>query len=541
MKRMSAVILIMLTLCVGSGLLAAPVVTEEKVMQVGQTLTLDFQGLSRAAISDPKVVDVAVLSTTQLLLNAKSPGSATLDAWDKRGQSRLVLTVNKPGLSMAEMVTAINKELATTGIAARELNGTVLLEGQVTDPAVSKRAELIAASYVPEVRNLVVVASDKVPQAQDIAEVIRQAMAPTELQITGKDKLLVLQGTVSPADAEKLSRILSGISRIQVVSGSSGGSSSFAATTAGFSSEDAVTVINLVTTTAYTPRQLLVKARVIDVDKAALDQLGVEWGSQRVDEKGNVIVEQPIIFGEARLLPLPVNEGGPFRRLDLLGASLTALITNNKARILSEPNLLVMEGQRGNIHLGGEIPVPVVQGITPGQAPVVTIQWKRFGVDLDIEGRIGPDGKTVDLRVSPEVSELDYGNAVVASGISIPALRNRSATTQVSLTAGQTLVIGGLLQNEDTKVVRRIPLLSEIPIIGEFFKRTDKRHNARELIIFVTPEIVTAPQLAERSAADLVRLTPPAPPAPTAMAQGPESAACTKEGEGDGFEARRKF
>ena len=504
-------------------------------MQVGQTITLDFDGLSRAAVADPKVVDVAALSSRQLLLSAKAPGSTTLDAWDKHGQATFLLIVKKSGPELAELVASINRELVGTGVTARQLNENVVLEGTVKDPGVAKRAEAIATSFVPTVRSLLVVTPVEVPQAEQLAEVIRRAMQPTVLNITGSDKLIVIQGQVTPADAEKLSRILSGITRLRVITPAT----TFDAGSAGISSGDLISVINMVTATTYDPRQILVHARVVDVDRRALKELGVEWGSQLVNTEGNVTIQQPILFGEARATPLAVNTGGPFRRLDLLGASLTALITQNRAKILSEPNLLVMEGQRANIHLGGEIPIPVVQSIQSGGAPSISVQWKKFGVDLDIEGRIGADGNSVDLMVSPEVSELDFANAIRASGITIPALRSRSATTKVHIPSGQTLVIAGLIQSETAKVVRRIPLLSEIPIIGEFFKRTDTINAERELIILVTPEIVTATELMARPLPQSAVPVPPAPATPTAVAPAPAPASSPEPGTT--VEKRRHF
>jgi len=481
-------------------------------MQVGQTITLDFDGLSRAAVADPKVVDVAALSSRQLLLSAKAPGSTTLDAWDKHGQATFLLIVKKSGPELAELVASINRELVGTGVTARQLNENVVLEGTVKDPAVAKRAEAIATSFVPTVRSLLVVTPVEVPQAEQLAEVIRRAMQPTVLNITGSDKLIVIQGKVTPEDAEKLSRVLSGITRLRVVL--PGGA--VGETSASIASDDLISVINLVTTSSYDPRQLLVRAQVLDIDHSALKELGVEWGAL---QDGSVSFGH-LALGEARPAPLALNEGGPIRRLDLLGVALTALITENKARILSEPNVLVMEGQRANIHLGGEIPVPVVQSAQAGTAAAITIQWKKFGVDLDIEGRIGADGRTVDLMVSPEVSELDNTLSVMVAGVVVPGLRSRSASTKVHLPAGQTLVIGGLLQNVDTKTVRRIPLLSQLPVIGEFFKSTRNQHQQRELVILMTPEIVTATELVARAQAAVC----PAAAAPGATVAAPSAA-----------------
>ena len=120
----------------------------------------------------------------------------------------------------------------------------------------------------------------------------------------------------------------------------------------------------------------------------------------------------------------------------------------------------------------------------------VTVEWKTFGVKLDIEPSILEGGQRINLKVGPEVSSLDYGNAVTIGGFVLPAMRSRRATTVVTVGNGQTLLIAGLLQSQDTKVVRKIPLIGDIPIIGELFKRREFQTGQNELVIMVTPEIV---------------------------------------------------
>jgi pilus assembly protein CpaC len=165
-----------------------------------------------------------------------------------------------------------------------------------------------------------------------------------------------------------------------------------------------------------------------------------------------------------------------------------------------------MEGKPASILVGGEIPIPVVQTATggaSGTAGAVTVEWKEFGVKLAIQATVSRDGKSIDLDVSPEVSSLDFGNAIVVSNIVLPALRVRRAQTMLHMNDGQTLVIGGLYQTEWTKNVRAIPLLGQLPILGELFRRTDKQRRDTELVILVTPEIMTEASGAARTAAAL--------------------------------------
>jgi pilus assembly protein CpaC len=207
--------------------------------------------------------------------------------------------------------------------------------------------------------------------------------------------------------------------------------------------------------------------------------------------------DQPILLGETSTGPFPLFTGGSFERLEGLSAQLKALITTNRARMLAEPNLLVEEGKLAEILVGGQIPIPVVQ---PGAAAgTVTVEWKEFGVKLAMKADIGGTGKDINLDIMPEVSNLDFAHAIVVSGIRLPALRTRRVHSSLHMQDGQTLVIGGLYQNEDSKLVRKVPLLGDLPILGSFFRRSDKQKQETELVVFVTPQIVTDASSAART------------------------------------------
>jgi pilus assembly protein CpaC len=154
---------------------------------------------------------------------------------------------------------------------------------------------------------------------------------------------------------------------------------------------------------------------------------------------------------------------------------------------------MVNDGKEAEILVGGEIPIPVIQ---PGgdEATSMSIEYRPYGVKLLITPTIMTDGKTLDLVIEPEVSSLDWANALDVSGFRIPALRTRRVSTSVGLENGNTLVLGGLLQREEIESVRKIPLLSQIPIIGELFKHREFTEGETELVIFVTPRIATGEQ-----------------------------------------------
>jgi len=357
-----------------------------------------------------------------------------------------------------------------------EHNGIIILEGEADSPYEAQRAEAIASAYALHVRNLIQVPEKVERPALDLSE-IQSAVGPGIEVSALSDSTLLFEGTATPEQRKRVDQILRALGM-------------------------EVAVVDMVSAPVYEPRQILVHVKVVDVDRSAMSELGIDWGGLTVTSGEGVTSfaahDQPILFGEVFAGPLALDEGGPIRRLEGLSARLKALVTDNKARILAEPNLLVREGETADILVGGEIPIPVVQTATGA----VNVEWKEFGVKLEIEGAVSADGKSIDLELTPEVSSLDYGNAIVVSNIVLPALRTRRAHTMVHIPDGQTLVIGGLYQSEWSESVRKIPLLGDLPIIGELFKRTDKQQRETELMIFVTPEIVTeASALARTDAA----------------------------------------
>jgi pilus assembly protein CpaC len=151
--------------------------------------------------------------------------------------------------------------------------------------------------------------------------------------------------------------------------------------------------------------------------------------------------------------------------------------------------VIAQNGKEASFLAGGEYPYPVVQGVTGGGAGAVTIQFKEYGIRLNFIPTITPRG-TIHLQVAPEVSSLDFTNAVEVSGFDVPAIDIRNVKTEVEIGDGQSFAIGGLLDNNETKTFEKIPFLGDIPILGKFFQSVQKTRNNTELIVIVTPEFV---------------------------------------------------
>jgi pilus assembly protein CpaC len=169
------------------------------------------------------------------------------------------------------------------------------------------------------------------------------------------------------------------------------------------------------------------------------------------------------------------------------GVVIQALQERNVAEILAEPNLMAISGQKATFLAGGEFPFPIAQSTTG--APVITIQFRPFGVKLDFTALV-QDDNTLRLHVAPEVSALDFANALTLSGFTVPALSTRRAETEIELKDGQSFGIAGLLDRRATTQLSKVPGIGDIPILGELFRSRSINKTNSELMVFVTPHIV---------------------------------------------------
>jgi len=174
-----------------------------------------------------------------------------------------------------------------------------------------------------------------------------------------------------------------------------------------------------------------------------------------------------------------------FHRGSGIGAVLKALQGRGQLQSLAEPNLIAYNGQEASFLAGGEFPVPIVQG---GVTQTVSIQFKEFGIRLTFKPTIA--GDLIRLHVRPEVSSLDFNNGILLEGFRIPALTTRRAETEVELRDGQSFAIAGLIDNETQTDGAGVPLLSQLPIIGNLFKSKADRKERTELLVLVTPRLV---------------------------------------------------
>jgi len=286
-------------------------------------------------------------------------------------------------------------------------------------------------------------------------------------------------------------------------------------------------VVNLLrVSTPAADAQILLKVRFADVDRSASTQLGANLFS--MDGIKGIGTSTTGQFGQP---PTFSTTGGAptwnvsnllnvfYYRPDInLGAILQDLASRNLLQILAEPNLLTTSGKAASFLAGGEFPFPTLQGGGSGVGQV-TIEFKEFGIRLNFTPTITPRG-TIRLSVNPEVSSLDYANALTVSGFTIPGLSSRKVQTEIELESGQSFVIAGLLNNQVTEQLSRMPGFADIPLLGKLFQSRSVSKSNSELLIMVTPELVR-PIAAGAKLPDLNRPLPFLKDAPTSAPSQP--------------------
>jgi pilus assembly protein CpaC len=241
-------------------------------------------------------------------------------------------------------------------------------------------------------------------------------------------------------------------------------------------------------------KQVLLKVRFAELDRNTSSSFGVNiFSNGAAGTIGRITTGQ---FGA----PSPSGIGGGDNSFTLsdalnvfafrpdlnLGAVIRALQSEGVLQILAEPNLVTTTGKEASFLVGGEFPVPILQG--GGNAGAVTVQFREFGIRLTFNPVVTENG-TIKMYVKPEVSTIDLANAVTVSGFLIPALATRRMETNVELGPGQSFVIGGLIDDRVQQSMSKVPGLASIPLLGQIFKSRDERKNRTELIVLVTPEI----------------------------------------------------
>lgn len=289
---------------------------------------------------------------------------------------------------------------------------------------------------------------------------LRNAMPHEDVQVSASGNSVTLSGNVKDPNS---------VSRAVEIAKTSG----------------ATVIDNLVAPPAV---QVLLQVRFAEVSRTAAKDLSSNLLQVNADE---IDSDTPTDWGT-------VTQGGQgtidfflSQGTSQIEALITALKTKGNFKSLAEPNLMTLPGKEAYFLAGGRFPFPTLQGVGSGVGNAITIRFEEFGIKLRFTPTITRSG-AIRLKLEPEVSSLDFANGLIVSGFEIPTILSRQAITEVELREGQYLAIAGLLDNRLIDNVSKIPILGDIPILGEFFKSRSNDQAKTELLVIVSPRLVLA-------------------------------------------------
>ncbi len=408
----------------------------------GQLVNLSAP-MSDLFVADDTVADVQVRSPTQLYVFGKGVGETTIYATTKGGQ--VVYSTNvRVASNSATVDQMLSMAIPGSAIETTPLNGAILLTGTVATPEESADAERLVQAYVG-----------------DTTKVISRLKVATPLQVNLQVRFAeVSRELTKEIGVNLLTRDQTGGFMFGIAQGRNFGSiGNF--DTSQFPKLDASQLFGLPAGSLSLPFNPATGQFVNPNSGTAFNfnNLGQGAGKTALALAG-------------RLFGIDVASA-----IDL--AETQGLITT-----LANPNLTALSGETASFLAGGEIPIPLAQGL--GQ---IGVEYKQYGVSLAFTPTVLADGR-ISMRVRPEVSELTSNGAVVLNGFQIPALTTRRAETTVELGSGQSFMIGGLLQNKHFNQIDKAPGVGDVPILGSLFRSTRFRRAETELVIIVTPYLV---------------------------------------------------
>ena len=270
-----------------------------------------------------------------------------------------------------------------------------------------------------------------------------------------------------------------------------------------FDEKKGLKIINLLEVAGV--HQVMLEVRVSEISRSLLKRLGFNFAYVTAGDNFGVSLLNQLSGLPSAGFPsggLEVSSAiNAIARFVSSGTTWTVLIDALKEegllKVLAEPTLITLSGKTATFLAGGEFPIPVPQSVAAG-GTTITIEYKPFGVGLNFTPTV-LNNKKISMVVAPEVSDLDFSNALTASGFVVPSITVRRVSTVIELADGQSFAIAGMLKDDVREIVSKFPLLGDIPILGALFRSSTFRKNETELIVIVTPHLVKPLDMAKQT------------------------------------------
>ena len=423
---------------------SGPVALHHITVTIYKSRTVPFEKpFTKAIVGSNEIVDVLPISDRTLYLQGKKLGTTNVTVFDAEGRLLSILDV-EVAIDIGEIQQKIQRSIGVDAVRVSTTGTQVTLTGMVPDTIVADRALSVAKSLAGDVVNAMQIA----PAQQVMLEVRFLEVARTAGRDLGVNLFLA----------------------------NSSGTRGFNTGAPG--------------------------------NNLPITQAGPIGPDGKTPLPGNV----PIFTTAGALLNTTT---GPFATIlanvitnghGSLDALVTALEQKGLIRRLAEPNLIALSGDTARFLAGGEFPVPVPSTTSSG-APTVTIDYKKFGVELSFVPTVLSRG-IINLRIEPTVSEPDFTNTVVISGTVVPSLTVRTTRTTVELRDGQSFAIAGLLQTKNTRAISQVPWIGSVPVLGALFRSSDYQQQETDLVVIVTPHLVAPAVPGQRLASPLDQRLP---------------------------------
>ncbi|MET1085145.1 MAG: type II and III secretion system protein family protein [Burkholderiales bacterium] len=391
--------------------------------------------IQRISVGDTRVADVTLISTRELYFVGKRSGTTNVILWRKGGQTTIIdvsVTIDESRLE-AQLRAVLPEE---PGIQVVRVANSIILKGIVSSALKADRAFSIADAYVKDIN--------------------RELILPT------------VHGGETPVAA--------GGTNVSFQGAVTGGAVAASTAVAG------ATVINMLQVAE--PQQVMLEVQVAEISKRLLDQLGARFNLTRsIGGTSYSIISEFLSRGAGLLQALRA----PNTLIEINGEKDDAIV-----RILAEPNIMAISGQRASFLSGGKIFIPVSQTNSVG-GPVITLEEKTFGIGVIFHPTV-LDGGRINLKVVSEVSKLSQTGSpfTTVGGVTtvLPSLTVRQADTTVQLNDGQSFAIAGLINNDLSATIKRYPVLGEVPLFGALFRSAEFQKDLTELLFVITPRLV---------------------------------------------------
>lgn len=450
--------------------------------------------LGRAAVTAARIFIIAVFGSA-VVFAQNAPGGAKPVA--TTASIEAPATVDTAAAAPAVDSVRILVGRSTLIDVGTPISRVSLTSADVADALVTSPNQLLVHGKVPGAISMFVWSRGGNVKRYEIAvqrdltrltEQITQLFPNEKVTVQSNGRSVILSGTVSSKDV---------VERIVNVANSSVEKK-----------EDVTSVLQV--REARPSNQVLLKVRFAEVSRSAMTEFGMSFFTSPTGIKNTIGRTSTQQFAAPDFSDLAWSKAngdfgsavteasGKFTFSDFLnlfllsekydlGVVLKAMQQRGLFQSLAEPNLVSESGKEASFLAGGEFPVPVMQG--SGQQQSISIQFKEFGIRLNFTPTV--TGERVHLKVRPEVSSLDYGNAVVLNGFRIPALQTRRTETELELRDGQTFAIAGLMNNQVASTMQKIPGIGDIPILGQLFRSRAAKKDQTELVVMITPHILS--------------------------------------------------